>query len=99
MATAPGEISYLKVLGGETVAAVSLSDADLLQVDLNRSPIDGHYRMYTPAGLQGTIRGLVLGSLNGNESIVELEYNYQDIDYSQVHTYPLRSAQQAWRAG
>lgn len=97
VATAAGEITYLKVLGGDTVAAVSLSDADILQVDLNRSPIDGAYRMYTPTGLQGTIRALVLGGLKGNDSIVELEYNYQEIDYAQVHTYPLRSAQQAWQ--
>lgn len=97
VATAAGEVTFLKILGGETVEAVSLSDADVLQVDLNRNPIDGEYPMYTPEGLKGTIRALVLSGLKGNDSIVELEYNYRELDYSQVHTYPLRSAQQAWQ--
>ncbi|HEX7017354.1 MAG TPA: hypothetical protein VF209_00395 [Patescibacteria group bacterium] len=97
VATAAGEVSYLKVLGGETVPAVSLSDADIIQVDLNRGPIDGQYRMFTPEGLIGTVRALVLTSLKGDESIVELDYNYREVEYTQVHTYPLRSAQQAWQ--
>ena len=97
VATASGEIVYLKSLGGELAPAVSQSDADFIQVDINRNPIDGVYRMYTPEGYTGTITAIITGGFEGRESIVELNYNYHDVDYDQVHTYPLRTSQSAWQ--
>lgn len=97
VATASGEIVYLKSLGGELAPAVSQSDADFIQVDLNRYPIDGRFRMFTPQGYIGSINAIVTGGFENQDSIVELLYNYHDIDYSQVHTYPLRTSQSAWQ--
>ncbi len=97
VATASGEIVYLKSLGGELAPAVSQSDADFIQVDLNRNPIDGFYRMFSPEGYRGAISAIVTGAYEGRDSIVELNYNYHDIDYDQVHTYPLRTSQSAWQ--
>lgn len=98
VATASGEVQYLKALGGELSAAVSLSDADFLQVDLTRYPIDGVYRMYTPGGYEGTIHAIVSRGLVDDDSIVEMAYRHQEVDYTQVHTYPLRSTESAWRS-
>lgn len=95
--TASAETIYLKALGGELETAVSFSDADYVQVDLNRTPIDGIYRMFTPGGYTGTIQGIVSGAFGGNDSIVQLNYFYHPVDYSEVHTYPLRSTDTAWR--
>ncbi len=97
VATASGEIVYLKSLGGELASAVSQSDADFIQVDLNRYPIDGLFRMYTPKGFVGSINAIVSGSFEGKDSIVELNYNYHAVDYEQIHTYPLRTSQSAWQ--
>lgn len=97
VATASGEIVYLKSLGGELAPAVSQSDADFIQVDINRNPIDGLYRMYTPQGYMGTINAILTGGFEGRDSIVELHYNYHEINYDQVHTYPLRTSQSAWQ--
>jgi hypothetical protein len=97
MATASGEVVYKKSLGGELVDAVSFSDADFLEVDLNRTPIDGYYRMFTPEGYKGVINAVVMGSTQGNDGVVFLENHYHEVDYSQWHTYPLRSVTQAWR--
>ncbi len=97
LATASGEVVYLKALGGELQEAVSFSDADFIAVDLNRTPIDDKWRMYTPKGLVGTIHGIVSGGLSGPDAVVNLEYNYHPVDYSQVHTYPLRTTDSAWR--
>lgn len=97
MATASGEVVYLKALGGELQEAVSFSDADYLQVDLNRTPIDDMWRMFTPKGYQGIAHAIVAGNFSGDQSIVHLEYNYHPVDYSQVHTYPLRTTDSAWR--
>ncbi|MBU0576221.1 hypothetical protein KJ654_00980 [Patescibacteria group bacterium] len=97
VATAAGEILYMKSLGGEFKEAVSFSDADFLQVDLNRIPIDGVYRMYGPMGYRGAIHAVISGAFQGNNSIVELDYTYQAVDYQQRETYPIRTSQQAYQ--
>lgn len=97
MATASGEITYLKSLGDELGPAVSPSDADFIQVDLNRTPIDLQYRMYTPNGFEGIVTAVIAGNLKGQDSIVEIKSGYNTIDYTQVHTYPLRTSQEAWK--
>ncbi len=97
VATTAGETTYLKAVGGELEPAVSFSDADFIQVDLNRANIDSKYRMFTPKGYQGVIHAILTGAITGNNAVVYLEYHYQPVDYSQVHTYPLRSTQEAWK--
>lgn len=97
VATASGEIVYLKSLGGELAPAVSQSDADFIQIDINRNPIDNLFRMYTEEGYTGTINAILTGSFDSRDSIVELHYNYHEVNYDQVHTYPLRTSQSAWQ--
>lgn len=97
MSTASADVVYRKAIGGELQTAVSFSDADLLEINLNRTPIDNLWRMFTPAGKKGTVSAVISGALNGEQSIVSLEYQYQPVDYSQVHTYPLRSVEAAWK--
>lgn len=97
VATASGEIVYQKSLGGELAEAVSYSDADFISVDINRTPIDEKFRMFTPEGYKGTIHAVITGAITGNDGIVSFENNYHDVDYNQVHTYPLRSAKSAWQ--
>lgn len=97
IATASGVTTYLRSAGDRVVPAVSYSDADFVQVDINRTPVDGRYQVYTPSGTKGIIHAIVTGSLTGRDSIVMLENWYQPIDYSEIHTYPLRTVQQAWK--
>jgi hypothetical protein len=97
IATASGQTKYLKALGGEVQEALSFSDADFIQVDINRMPIDGKFPMYTPAGKKGIIHAIVSGFEEGQNSLVHLENYYHPVEYSQVHTYPLRTPQQAWQ--
>lgn len=96
MATASGEIVYLKSLGGELAPAVSPSDADFVQVDLNRNPID-QIRMFTPEGYTGVINAIIAGNQTSGATVVEIENNYNSVDYEQFHTYPLRTTQSAWQ--
>lgn len=97
IATASGHVSYLKSLGGELAPAVSFSDADFLQVDINRTPVDGNKEMYTPEGTKGIIHAVISGALSGRDQIVDLQYKYQTVDYNERHTYPLRSVDSAWQ--
>ncbi len=97
LATSSGTVAYLKSSGGELAPAVSLSDADFLQVDISRAAIDGKYNFYTPDGDFGAVHAIVTGALAGSNQIVDLHYHYQPIDYSEHYTYPLRSPQTAWQ--
>lgn len=97
IATSSGKVSYLKSLGGELSEAFSLSDADFVQVDLDRTPIDGKYEMVSPDGRSGVVSVILTGALNGNNSIVDAEYHLKKVDYSQIETYPIRTVTSAWK--
>lgn len=98
VATNSADVTYLKAVGGELIEAESLSDANFMQVDLQRYPVDGAYRMYTPQGYKGIISAVVTGALRTDNSIVEIDYNYQPKpQITTVETYPLRSVKEAWR--
>ncbi|MDA1079268.1 MAG: hypothetical protein O2840_01095 [bacterium] len=96
VATSSGDIAYQKLIGRELKTAVSASDAEFIQVDINRSPVDEKYPMYTPHKGRGIVHAIIAGGLSGDNSIVELQYNYFPTFSSLVHTYPLRSVQSAW---
>jgi hypothetical protein len=97
VATNSGKVSFLKAIGGELQPAVSLSDADFLQIDLNRNLIDQQFDMFGPDGNRGVISAIMSGALTAGSGVVELEYHYFPVDYAQMETYPIRTADQAWR--
>ncbi|MBP7740985.1 hypothetical protein KA089_02290 [Candidatus Woesebacteria bacterium] len=97
IASASAEVVYLKSLGGELAPAASQSDADFIQVDLDRLPVDKEFKMYSPEGYKASIRAILTGALDGEASIVEFEMNHNDVDYEQVETYPLRTSRSAWQ--
>lgn len=97
IATASGEVVFLKSLGGELQPAVSQSDADFIQVDINRIPIDDTYRFYTPSGYEGIAQAVISGKIKQDSGIVALSIKHNPVDYDQMETYPLRSAQSAWQ--
>jgi hypothetical protein len=97
IATPSGEVVYLKALGDSLSPAVSLSDADYVQVDINRAAIDNTKPVLSPEGKKGVIHAVLSGSLSGRDQIVNLEYKYHPVDYTERHTYPIRTPTQAWQ--
>lgn len=95
VATASGEIIYLKSVGGTLEPAVSESDADFLKIFLNRTPIDSHYPIITPDSDSAVITGIVSGGAQ-NETLVAMTNAYNAIDYTTVQTYPVISSTRAW---
>jgi len=94
-ASASAEAVYLKASGNKLQPATSISDAQFVQVDLRRAPIDG-YEMYTPEGAEGTVHAIVTAAFSGKDAIVSLRNKYFPVDYDQEETYPLRSVSTAW---
>ncbi len=91
----PAEVDYLRARGTSLIPAVSLSEADFLEINFFRSPIDENYKSMTANPDQGLVRA-VLGGGNVATGLVNLEYNYFPINYDQAETYPLKPASVAW---
>ncbi len=92
----PINTKYLKAIGDRLVEAASFSDAEFIEVNINRENIAGKYKIVTAKGNQGIIRGIVKGGLSYTDNIVEFDFFYQGIFYDQDHSYPLRSVDSAW---
>jgi hypothetical protein len=90
------EISYLKFSAGQYIEAVSLSEADFVQADLFRPALAETNIMPTDPK-KGVVRIIFSGSREAEKRIVQAEYNYFPIDFEQSATYPIKSANQAWR--
>ncbi|HQM16010.1 MAG TPA: hypothetical protein PLM16_02265 [Candidatus Woesebacteria bacterium] len=97
VATASGNVSYLRVMAGEVLPAVSLSDANFIHVTLDRVPLEENMVSYNPDGSEGLISAIVSNSSNMDEQVVELHYRYQPINKEVIHTYPLKPVAQAWQ--
>ncbi len=97
IATVSGDILYLKLSETQLEEAESFSDAQFLQVDLRRSPIDDIYEVFTPGGREGTVHAILTSAFGGQDSIVHMRFQHYPIDYFSSETYPLRSVQKAWQ--
>jgi hypothetical protein len=95
VASASGQVTYLRAVGGELKEAVSVSEAQFVQVDLNRVDLEEKYPIYTKDGKTGTIHAILSSGLAGS-GVVELVRNYWPVDYSLTNTYYLRSIDSAW---
>lgn len=91
------KVVYMKALGIELTPALSFSEADFAEVTLARQPVDEEFSFYTPDGGSGNIRAIVTGALSSYDSVVEMDFLYQEMDAEQVQTYPIRTAVDAWK--
>lgn len=99
-----GRVTFIKVVGGVLQEAVSLSDAQLLYVELSRSSIGADPEQNLPGiqpirsdGSSSTLRALV-AMLSSGIRVVQAERDYFPVDYAVMETYPIRTANQAWTA-
>jgi hypothetical protein len=89
-------INYLVFQSGQYVKAVSLSEADFVQVDLFRPDINEKPAL-TEDPNKGTVRLIFSGSAEAEKRIVQAEYNYFPVNTQENATYPIKTASQAWR--
>lgn len=100
--------TYLKDDGGTLASALSLSDADFVQLDLFRKNMDeidpnsktkevlASYPFYGGDPNKGIIRVVVSGSKNLSDKVINLDYGYNTIDYTTNGTYPIKTGGEAW---
>lgn len=100
------KITYLKSVSGNLIPTISLSEADFVQIDYFRNnfevidaatkKIEESYPFYRPDPNFGLIRAVVSGSRNINDKIITLDYNYTNVEYTNMGTYPIKSGETAW---
>ncbi|MEO8581261.1 MAG: hypothetical protein ABI425_01635 [Patescibacteria group bacterium] len=93
VSTGPARTKLVKTIGGQLTEADSLSDADFLEVDLYRKPVDEKYSSVTARGKQGPVHALVAS----DGTILEMIQNVYPVEYQIVETYPLLSPDLAWK--
>jgi hypothetical protein len=89
-----GTITMLRLIDGAQMPAIVLAEADVLKVDILREPVEGWIPVYSPGGTEGTISAIVGG--DGGRQIFSMQFAHHTVDYSYWHTYPLRTATEAW---
>ena len=96
MAAGVVRVTNLKYTGGRLTAAVSLSEADMVRVDLYRESVDGVLPVLPADPDQGVARVIVSGSRDQGERFVYAWYKHTQVDYENYQTYPLIGGQEAW---
>ena len=90
------EITYLTFQSGQYIKAISLSEADFVQVDLHRPDVN-QLPVLGEDPTKGVVRLIFSGSSEAEKRIVQAEFNYFPVNPDQSATYPIKTASQAWR--
>ena len=87
---------YLKLSGGKFITALSLSEANLIKVNLFRKSYD-NLPSVTPDPNSANVWFITSGSTNRSKQIVAAEFHYFAVDESQFSTYPIKTPDVAWK--
>jgi hypothetical protein len=102
------KITYLKADAGKLISALSLSDADFVQVDYFRKNVDefeagsekknivASYPFYRPDPNKGLVRVIMSGSKEPTSQIITADYQYVNVRYEDNGTYPIKTGEMAW---
>lgn len=88
------KVSYWKSMGSELLPVSSISEADIVRVDLFRTPA-GSLPFVTPTYKEALVYFLLSGS-SGKKRILTLSYNFRPLEREIFATYPLRTTKEAW---
>lgn len=90
---------FLRVEGQNLVRALALSDAQLTKINLFRKDItineEISYPSVTANPKEGNVWFIVSGAREENKTLIAGEYRYFTVDYTNVETYPIKTAQEA----
>lgn len=91
----PSKTDFLKLAEGKLTSVVSLSEADVLRVNLFRKPYD-EIPSITENPDQGNVWAIIGGSRETGKQIIAVEYHYFPVDSSQSSTYPIKTPEVAF---
>lgn len=88
-------VSYWKIDGGRLVEALAQSDASFARVDYYREKLDENTTIVTSESGVAPISILVSGSQVEGRKVVEVKFQYANIERSSWSTYPIKTSQEA----
>lgn len=87
--------NFLKLSGGSLVNALSLSESDMVKINLFRKNYDNLPSM-TGNPTEANVWALIGGAQNRDQQIIAAEYHYHPVDESQFSTYPIKTPTEAY---
>ena len=88
---------FLKLSNGQLVSALSLSESDVVKINLFRKSYD-NLTSVTVNPNQANVWAIISGSGIRNQEIVAAEYHYYPVDETQFSTYPIITPTEAFTA-
>ena len=93
--TGPMSPEFIKFSGGNLVSALSLSDSNLVKINLYRKSFE-EYPSLPPNPFEANIWFMIAGTRESEKEIIAAEYHYYPVDETRFETYPIKSAAAAW---
>ncbi|MGA2910307.1 MAG: hypothetical protein ABSE04_00705 [Candidatus Microgenomates bacterium] len=93
--TGPVTSDFLKLSNGQLVNALSLSESDVIKINLFRQNYD-NLPSVTGNPNQANVWAIISGSQTQNQQIIAAEFHYYPVDGSQFSTYPIITPAQAF---
>ncbi len=93
--TGPTTNKYLKLSNGQLTDALSLSEADMVKVNLFRKDYD-KLPSVTGTPDQANVWAIIDGSNQPGQSVIAAEYHYFPVDETQYATYPIKTPAEAF---
>ncbi|MDO8551236.1 MAG: hypothetical protein Q7S03_00955 [bacterium] len=90
------KVSFWRYIAPNLVPAISLSEADLVRVDLFRANLDD-FKILPPDPKESAVSLVFSGVRTLNRRVVELNYAYSAVNKESFATYPLKSSTVAWQ--
>lgn len=87
--------TYLKLSNGQLTTALSLSESDVVKVNLFRKSYD-NLPSVTGIPDQANVWAMISGSGSRDQEIIAAEYHYYPVDETQYSTYPIKTPAQAF---
>jgi hypothetical protein len=87
---------YLKVQNKQLVTAISQSEGNLIKINFFRRSYDKLISV-TPNPNQGNVWFVLSGSNEQSKQIIGAQYYYYPVDVTRFETYPLKTADQAFK--
>ncbi len=86
---------FYKLSSGKLATALSLSESDVVKINLFRKNYDNLPGM-TANPNEGNVWAIVSGSTTREQQIIASEFHYYPVDESQYSTYPIKTPQAAF---
>ncbi len=94
--TGPVTQEYLKVQNKQLVSAISQSEANLIRINLFRKDYD-KLPSVTESPDKANVWFIISGSSENGKQTVAVQYYYYPVDVTQFATYPLKTADEAFK--